>query len=148
MELIETLKGKRIYFDTNIFIYIIEGSIQYQKIIDKLTKSILQKDFEPHTSYITLTEVLPPLVKRGDKDTISGTVEFICNNSFFHLSIIDEEICLQAGFLRGELGIKTPDALHVATAINQGCNIFLTNDAGIHVPKNMKRILLYEFCDE
>ena len=148
MELIEILKDKRVYLDTNIFIYVIEGNTQYQEIIDELTKSILQKDFEPHTNYITLTEILPPLVKRGDKDIISGTVEFILDNGFFHLSYVNEEICLQAGFLRGELGMKTPDALHVATAINQGCSIFLTNDAGIRVPKNMQRILLSEFCSD
>ena len=142
MGLIEKLKGKRVYFDTNIFIYVIEGSTEYQKIIDELTKSIIQKEFEAHTSYITLTEILPPLVKRGDNDIISGTIEFIRGKGFFHLSNASEEVCLQAGFLRGELGMKTPDAVHVATAINQGCSQFLTNDAGIRVPKNMQRILL------
>jgi len=58
MGLVETLKGNRVYFDTNIFIYIIEGSLQYQTIINELTKSIIQKDFESYTSYITLTEIL------------------------------------------------------------------------------------------
>jgi predicted nucleic acid-binding protein len=145
MGLIDLLKGKRVYFDTNIFIYIIEGSLQYQNIIDDIAQSIIQKDFEIHTSYITLTEILPPLVKRGDKDIISGTIEFVRNKGFFQLSNADEEICLQAGFLRGELKMKTPDALHVATAIKQNCNVFLTNDAGIRVPQNMQRILLSEF---
>ena len=45
MGLVETLKGNRVYFDTNILIYIIEGSLQYQTIIDELTKSIIQKYF-------------------------------------------------------------------------------------------------------
>lgn len=38
--------------------------------------------------------------------------------------------------------MKTPDALHVATAINQQCSIFLTNDSGIRVPTAMRPILL------
>jgi len=147
MGLIEKLKGKRVYLDTNIFIYVIEGSNQYQKIIGELIKSILQNEFETHTSYITLTEILPPLVKRGDRDIISGTIEFIRDKGGVHLSSANEEICLQAGFLRGELGMKTPDALHVATALNQDCSLFLTNDAGIRVPKNMQRVLLSEFCE-
>ena len=147
MDLIEILKGKKIYFDTNIFIYIIEGSIQYQRTIDELTRSIIKKDFEAYTSYITLTEILPPLVKRANKDIISGTIEFIRGKGFFNLSSVHEEVCLQAGFLRGELGMKTPDALHVATAIHQGCTLFLTNDAGIRVPESMKLVLLSEFCD-
>ena len=148
MGLVETLKGNRVYFDTNIFIYIIEGSLQYQTIINELTKSIIQKDFESYTSYITLTEMLPPLVKRGDKNIISGTIDFIRGKDFFHLTTANEEICLQAGFLRGALGMKTPDSLHVATAIKQNCDLFLTNDAGIRVPKNMRCILLSEFCSD
>lgn len=98
MGLIEQLKGKRVYFDTNIFIYVIEGSAQYQKVIDKLTRSLVQKEFEAYTSYITLTEILPPLVKRGDKDIISGTIEFIRGKGFFPLCGANEEICLQAVF--------------------------------------------------
>lgn len=109
------------------------------------TSLIIRQEFKIYTSYITLTEILPPLVKRGDKSIISSTIEFIQNKDCFHLARADKEICVQAGFLRGELGIKTPDALHVATTFYQGCYIFLTNDAGICVPKNIRRILLSEY---
>ncbi len=31
--------------------------------------------------------------------------------------------------MRADLGFKTPDALHLAAAIEGGCDRFLTNDA-------------------
>jgi predicted nucleic acid-binding protein len=34
----------------------------------------------------------------------------------------------RAAQLRADLNFKTPDALHLATAIESGCNCFLTND--------------------
>jgi predicted nucleic acid-binding protein len=33
-----------------------------------------------------------------------------------------------AARLRARYNLRTPDALHVATAINAGCQAFLTND--------------------
>mgnify|MGYP000442231372 CR=1 FL=1 len=146
MGLVKALKGKRVYFDTNIFIYIIEGSPKYQHIIDELIKSLVHKEFEIHTNYITLTEILPPLVKRGDQNIISGTLEFIRGKDLFKLSEADEEICVQAGVLRGETNMKTPDSIHVATAFQNKCDIFLTNDSGIRTPKSMQCLLLSDFC--
>ena len=34
-----------------------------------------------------------------------------------------------AARLRAETGLKTPDALHAATALRAGCALFITNDA-------------------
>ena len=35
----------------------------------------------------------------------------------------------QAAALRARHGLRTPDAIHCATAIHAGCDAFLTNDA-------------------
>jgi predicted nucleic acid-binding protein len=145
MGLIEELSGKRVYLDTNIFIYLIEGNATFQPIIEALGTALSDGDFSAFSSHITLTEILPPLVKRGEEDMIAGTIELMTQSGLVSLAPADTDVCIQAGFLRGELGMKTPDALHVATAVYQGCDIFLTNDAGIRVPSSMKRLLLSDF---
>lgn len=38
------------------------------------------------------------------------------------------QICLTAAQLRAAYKLKTPDAIHIATAIDSGCDIFVTND--------------------
>lgn len=145
MGLSNDIKGKRVYLDTNIFIYLIEGNDRYQGITNELAKSLSNDDFEAFSSHITLTEILPPLVKRGDEDVISATIDLLKDSGLTSLAAADADVCIQAGFLRGELGMKTPDAIHVATAVSQRCDIFLTNDAGVRVPKPLKLLLLSEY---
>lgn len=38
------------------------------------------------------------------------------------------QICLTASQLRAAYRLKTPDAIHIATAIDSGCDVFITND--------------------
>lgn len=41
------------------------------------------------------------------------------------------QICRMAARLRAKHGIRTPDAIHVATALATGATEFLTNDRGL-----------------
>ena len=41
---------------------------------------------------------------------------------------MDEQIFTQAAELRARFGLKTPDALHLATAQHHGCSALWTND--------------------
>lgn len=44
---------------------------------------------------------------------------------------LDEGIAEQAALLRARHNLRTPDAIHMATAIRSGASWFLTNDAGV-----------------
>jgi len=44
---------------------------------------------------------------------------------------ISAGVAESAADLRARYNLRTPDALHVATAIDAGCDAFLTNDTGI-----------------
>jgi predicted nucleic acid-binding protein len=53
---------------------------------------------------------------------------------FFAHQIMDkvgfpEAVFRRAADLRAQLGFKTPDALHLAAAVEAACDVFLTNDA-------------------
>ena len=43
--------------------------------------------------------------------------------------------------------MKTPDALHVASAIQNNAEIFLTNDAGIRTPASIRRVLFADYSN-
>ena len=148
MGLADRLRGQRVYFDTNIFIYILEGNADYKDISEELMELLLEGDFKAFSSQLTFAEILPLLVRRGDEEIISETIEFLRDSELFSLCSVNEDISIQAGFLRGELSMKTPDALHVATALYQRCDIFLTNDQGIRTPEGMQRLLFSDFISE
>jgi len=142
MGLRETLKNKRIYFDTNIFIYLLEGNVSYIKALNDIKSILANNQATIFSCDLAHTEILPYHAKYNNQRAIQHIVQFLDN---FEILRISKEIAIHAGILRGELGMKTPDALHVATALNQNCHIFLTNDAGIRVPEHrIQRILLSE----
>lgn len=57
---------------------------------------------------------------------------------------IDTDIARRAAVLRVQYQLKTPDALHVATALETGCQAFLTNDLGLKRVSEVKMLVLDE----
>jgi predicted nucleic acid-binding protein len=141
MGISERLRGKRVYFDTNIFIYLLEGNETLHTQIDELKASILEGDCSIFASDIVFTEILPPLVRSGNTEATNKLLEFLQEENAFHLVPLTRDVCIQAGVLRGQTGMKTPDAIHVASAMAENCNTFLTNDTGIQLPKTIERVL-------
>lgn len=47
--------------------------------------------------------------------------------------------------LRASPGLRTPDAIHVATALEWGAQAFLTNDAGLRQAPGIEVLLLSDF---
>lgn len=145
MGLKEKLRGKHVYFDTNIFIYLIEGNPSLESCIQELRLIIMNEDLKISSCDLVFTEILPPMVKNQDRHAIENTMALFGESDTFHIYPIDKETCVQAGFLRGEVGMKAPDALHVAAALQAGCDVFLTNDKGIRVPDNLERVIFSDF---
>ena len=44
--------------------------------------------------------------------------------------------------LRASTGLKTPDALHAATALSVGCTLFITNDADFRRAQGLPIVVL------
>jgi uncharacterized protein len=141
MALRERLLGKRVYFDTNIFIYLLEGNPTLRPQIAALKDLIESRACTIFTSDLVFTEILPPLVRSGNIKTIDTLLHFLQDTHAFTLIPLSRDICIQAGVLRGQTGMKAPDALHVASAMAEGCEAFLTNDTGIHLPKGVERVV-------
>jgi len=68
MGLVEGIKGKRVYLDTNIWIYAVEAYPSHVNLLTQLFTKIDQGELLAVTSELTIAEVL---VKRGvPKDQI------------------------------------------------------------------------------
>jgi len=141
MGLRENLRGKRVYVDTNIFIYLLEGNESLGVEIAVMREAILSDECIFISSDLIYTEILPPLVRSENSEAMGKALRFLGENAAFELRSVTKEICIQAGILRGRTGMKTPDAIHVASAIAAGCDAFLTNDTRVRLPDRMERIL-------
>ena len=145
MGLTDELKGRRVYFDSNIFIYLLSGFKELENQISELREGLGSGVFEAFASDLVLTEILPPLVGRGNGgEEERKALSLLDEGGAFHLVPASREVFVQAGLLRSRFGMMTPDALHVSFAIEGNCDAFLTNDKGIKCPAAVRRVILSE----
>ncbi len=137
MGLRDKLKGKRVYFDANIFIYFIEGFSTLEISLREIRDSIYHGESIICTSELTLCEVLVPAFRTDNTELLVLYRRFIEESGTFELIPTTREIYIRASLLRAQLGLKTLDAIHVSSAIESGCTALLTNDKPLKVPKGM-----------
>lgn len=133
----------RIYLDTNIFIFALEGEdAELRRVLVELFSTAQQKDeIRFVTSLITVSEALVRPYRLGHADLIDQYERTLLDSPWLQNIPIDLSILQTAAILRAQnLSLKLPDAIHLVTAFLLGCSVFLTADLGIkesygHHPK-------------
>lgn len=135
MKSIDELSGTRLYLDSNVFIYAFEAQTD---AVRGATAQLLREVHAQHvsavTSLISRAEVLvrPLRLKQGEladryRALLSGAGAVV-------LYGVDESVVDRAAELRAEYPVlKLPDALHIATAMQVGCDAFVTGDRRLDV---------------
>jgi predicted nucleic acid-binding protein len=68
MAILEAITGTRIYLDTNIFIYAVEGYAQFQAELNELFEAFDEGNLKALSSELTSSEVLvKPLIDNNAK---------------------------------------------------------------------------------
>jgi predicted nucleic acid-binding protein len=113
---------RKVYLDSCIAIYLVEEHPAYCAAIEHALAQL-----DGIVCYSPLTEleclVLPLRLER--KDLLDKF------NRFFTLNLkldMPDTVYREAARLRAKFGIKTPDALHLATARHHACTELWTND--------------------
>jgi predicted nucleic acid-binding protein len=117
-----------VYVDVNAVIYAVEKIEPYASLLQPLWAKANAGELNIVTSELTWLESLTKPISDGN-----ATLEklFRAFLSAREITLIPATLSIweKAARLRS-LGLKTPDALHAATALASGCTMFLTNDAG------------------
>lgn len=117
------LNPKWVYFDACIVIYLIEQSPGF---VENIAAAITREpDIHVCVSPLVEMECLVGALKQQDR-ILHSTYEQFFNTC--HMLDIQASTFRLATKLRADYGIKTPDALHLATAIENDCGRFWTND--------------------
>jgi predicted nucleic acid-binding protein len=117
-----------VYLDANSFIYSIERIDPYRAILDTLWQAVSIGQFTVVTSELTLLEVLVKPLKVGDATTAATFRTVLRHSPDVQMLPITQTVLEKAASLRATMNLKTPDALHGATALLNGCALFVTND--------------------
>lgn len=133
-------------FDTAPIIYFIEEHKVFGGIVDEIFSQIKSiNEIHIFSSVITLTEVLTHPIKKKRGDIAQKYRKFLLYSSNFTIYPIDPLIAEKAAEIRGLYDIKTPDALQLATAIENNGTLFITNDRNLQKFKGIEVMIIEEF---
>ena len=80
------------------------------------------------TSTVTLLEVLVHPLQRGDESLAHEYNDILLSSPYIFTVPVTPATAQTAAELRAMSKLKTPDAIHLATAINHRADAFLTGD--------------------
>jgi predicted nucleic acid-binding protein len=116
-----------VYLDANPIIYSVEKHAVYWPLLQPLWQAAQGRTIEIVSSDLALLETLVGPMKSGDT-ALASTYEQLFQQAQTRLLPITQAILREAAGLRATTRLKTPDALHAATARQAGCVLFVTND--------------------
>jgi predicted nucleic acid-binding protein len=132
--------GAIIYVDTAPVIYSIEPHPAYRVLVQPLWEKLYANEITIISSELLWLETLVGPMKNNNQPLVELYTELLTDN--IQLIAINETILKLAAQLRSTSSLKTPDAIHAATALNYGCTMFLTNDAGLRNVPGLATIVL------
>lgn len=129
MKVDEALHGlTRLAFDTAPIIYFVEAHPVYYSLVSNIFKRIAALEIEGWTSIITLSEVLVQPIILDRSDLQRSYRELLLNSANFHTLPVTATIAETAARLRAVHGLRLPDAIQIAFAVDSGCQALVCND--------------------
>ena len=75
-----------------------------------------------------MTELLVQPLKLGNTDLAQDYYDILFTGSQRRLVSVTTDIAISGAAIRARYNLRTPDAIHVATALREDCDTILTND--------------------
>jgi predicted nucleic acid-binding protein len=125
---VEDLRGKTVGLDTAPLIFYIEDHPTYADLLAPFFEAVKSGEIRIVTSTVTLLEVLVHPLKRGDESLAHEYNDILLSSPYIFTVPVTPATAQTAAELRAMSKLKTPDAIHLATAINHHADAFLTGD--------------------
>lgn len=118
--------ANKIGLDVNIILYYLHKDKSFGRQSLRLLAAIKNKI--KVISTLVYTEAFVYLFAENNQPLIKAQSKIIETIPKVRIISPTKQICLLAAQLRAGYKLKTPDAIHLATAIDSGCDCFITND--------------------
>ena len=141
---IEKFRNKIVFLDTAPLIYFIQGNSEYQPKLQKLFDLNDEGYFKFLTSAITLLEVLVKPLKAKETKVVEQYKTILMNAEGIDILEITIPVTIKDAEIRAKYNTHTPDALQVATAIEQQADYFFTNDLRLKSITEIKVVTISE----
>ncbi len=116
----------KIFFDTNLFIYLFEGLEPNRSRVIAIRKRMIERGDRIITTAMTLGEVLVKPTKLGQTTLVEQYDRAIRTTA--QIVSFDLSIAWRYASLRATHTIRNADAIQLACAAHVGVDLFITND--------------------
>ena len=138
----------RIFWDTNLFVYLIEDRGERAEQVAALRRRMIEREDRLLTSALTLGEVLVKPMETGDTDLMRRYEQMIELSA--KVVPFDLRAAPKFAEIRRDRSIRAPDAIQLACASAASTDLFITNDErlskknirGIHFIQPLEKAML------
>jgi predicted nucleic acid-binding protein len=125
------MQGQRVYFDTNIFIYVLDNTTGYVDACLPFFEAVAQQNTIGCTGEITIAELMVKPMRSNDRLATNAIESLFSDQGYFETIGHNRAVLELAAYIRATQGLKMGDAIHTASAIKGGCSFMLTHDGQI-----------------
>lgn len=138
-----------IYLDTNVFVQALEGMNALSETIWRLLERAERTRNSLFTSELSLAEVLVKPLERCEATLAQRYLDLIQSRAGLVVAPIDRSILILAAHIRKDAlardrSVKLPDAIHLATAEQNRCEIIVSGDRRLDPAKPCRRVPLLQ----
>jgi predicted nucleic acid-binding protein len=120
----------KVFFDTNVFIYLFEDYEPFSSMVDAMWRRMIQRRDQLITSSMTLGELLVKPSKLGQASLVQEYDRIIRTRA--QVLNFDVSIAWRYASLRATHTLRNADAIQLACASHFGVDLFITNDRELH----------------
>ena len=143
--LASALAGHRlIALDTSVWIYHFEGSAAHGRAADSVLEAVSEGHVAAVASELVLLELLVAPLKKGAQDVADEIELTLLHFPHLQLAPVTRAVLVRAAEIRAQYGLRTPDAVMVATAIESGATLSFTNDSAWRKVREIEVVLLQD----
>ena len=138
--------AKLIALDTSPLLYHLEEHPRYAKPVFPVFQSIERGAQNATASSLALLEILVAPYRVKDEARRTLLVGLLVSFPNLSWRSVDLSIADRAAALRAHYNLRTPDAIHLASAVESGADLFLTNDRRRRPVKGIPILLVEELA--
>ena len=148
MEWIDDLQGSVVGLDTTPLIYFIEENPRYIDLARPFFEALDRGEFTAVTSVVTLLKVLVHPLRHGDDTLAEQYRRILLGAAGLRTVALTADLAEEASRVRADHGVRTPDAIQLATVRHEGAAFFLTNGTRSPSVPGLTTLVLDELKDQ
>jgi len=115
-------------FDTPLWVHWVEQNRRFLPAVTPLVRDLAEGRIVVVTSILAMVEILTEVFARGDELRARRYRDLFEDTEGIAVLDVDRAIGEGAARLRARYGLRTPDAIHLATAVAARAAAFVTTD--------------------